>query len=120
MMPVNTTTAPKPTSSQIRILQLNTHRSQNVTTALFNDSATCSFHFLLIQEPPNAWQSNRVITDPNWHIIEPLTDSSFIPDEDSRIKSIIYVNNALPTFSFSPLTTNSHHIAGVKLTLPSR
>lgn len=38
---------------------------------------------------------------------------------DTRVKSVIYINNQLPSHSFSPISTNSPLIAGVTLALPS-
>lgn len=118
-MPSVDTPAPlKPQDSTIKSLQLNTHRSHAVLTALFNDPLTLSFHFLLIQEPPVSWYAHKAITEPNWHAIEPLTNLNHENQDDARIKSIIYVNSNLASFSFSPIITNSFNIAGVKLLLP--
>lgn len=114
----NTPTAPKPTTSNIRTLQLNTHRSHAVLTTLFNDPLTRNFHFLLIQEPPTTWYAHKAVTDPNWHVIAPSSNLTSDHQDDSRIRSVIYVNSNLPTYSFAPIVTNSLHIAGVKLTLP--
>lgn len=119
MSSVDTPPLSNPQDSTIRSLQLNTHRSHAVLTALFNDPLTHSFHFLLIQEPPVTWYSHKAVTDPYWHAIEPLTDHDLAREDDARIKSIIYVNTNLPSFSFSPVLTNSFNIAGVKLFLPN-
>lgn len=118
MPPDNTPIQHQPATPTIRVLQLNTHRSHHVTTALFNDPLTRSFHLLLIREPPTRWLASKPVSDPNWHTIEPVTDSTYTPDDNSQIRSVIYVNNTLPSFSFSPLLTNSLNIAGVKLALP--
>lgn len=118
-MPSNSTASnPNPATSNIRILQLNTHCSHAVLTALFNDPLTRQFHFLLIQEPPTTWYAYKAVTDPNWHAIEPASTQDTVHQEDARIKSITYVKTALPTHSFSPLITNSLNISGIKLSLP--
>lgn len=118
MPPNSTTSQHQPLTPTIRVLQLNTHRSHHVTTALFNDPLTLSFHLLLVQEPPTRWQASKPVSDPNWHMIEPVTNDTYTPDNNHQTKSVIYVNNTLPSHSFSPILTNSLNIAGVKLALP--
>lgn len=55
--------------------------------------------------------------DPNWYSIEPITSQPSSHTDDKQIRSVIYVNNNLPSFSFSPILTNSRNLAGVKLSL---
>lgn len=114
---VSIPTTQQPKYPQIRILQINTHQSMNITTPLFNNPQTQIFHVLIIQEPPTSWGSTKAAVDPNWHVIEPLTDDSYVPTDDTRPKSFIYVNKNLPSHSFSQLLTNFLNIAGIKLTL---
>lgn len=117
MPSVNTTDMGNP-REPIRILQLNVHRSQKVMTSLFNSSSTRSFHFLLIQEPHINWSSHLSMTDPNWHMMAPLMNSTPTLTGDARIKSVIYVNNQLPSYSINPIPTDSPLISVILLALP--
>lgn len=57
-------------------------------------------------------------TDPNWHMMPPLINMNPSVTGDSRIKSVVYINNQLPIHSFSPISTDSPLISGITLALP--
>lgn len=88
-------------------------------TSLFNSSSTRLFHFLLIQEPHINWASHLPTSDPNWHMMPPLMNPTANPVGDARIKSVIHINNQLPTYSFKLITTNSPLIAAISLAPPA-
>lgn len=86
--------------------------------SLFNSHDTREFHCLLIQEPHINWASHLPMSDPNWHLMPPLMTNPPSLTGNTRIKSVIYVNNQLPSHSIAPILTNSPLIAGITLALP--
>lgn len=87
--------------------------------SLFNSLGTLLFHFLLIQELYINFFSQLPKTDPNWHMMPPLMPNPNFVGDDARVKSVIYVNNQLPSYCFSAIETNTALVAGITVALPS-
>lgn len=117
-MPSVNTTNGTDTRDPIRVLQLKVHRSEKGMISLFNTHSTRSFHFLLIQEPHINMFSHLPMTDPNWHMMTPLMTNPPSLTGDACIKSVIYINNQLPSHSFAAVETNTPLIAGITVSLP--
>lgn len=59
------------------------------------------------------------MTDPSWNMMPPLTPAAPTLTGDARVKSVIYVNNQLPSHRVSPVITNSPLISAISIALQS-
>lgn len=58
------------------------------------------------------------MTDPNWHMVPPLMTLPPSLKGYTQVKSVIYVNNQLPSHSFAAIKTDSPMIAEITIALP--
>lgn len=74
-----------------------------------------------MQEPHitlHTGDTGDTVTDPNWRVIELLTDQHFQPTDKPPVKRVLYIDNALHSHTFSAVSTNLLNVSGVKLQLP--
>ncbi|CDO68734.1 hypothetical protein BN946_scf184652.g61 [Trametes cinnabarina] len=98
-------------------MSLNCRKQPEVLKSVLNTTNPAEWDLLCLQEPPLSIDRLLSFRSPRWNLVLPSSAAS--RGEGEMIRSVIYVNNHLPSDLYTQISVPSLDIVALKLSLPS-